>query len=60
MKDGEDVPSEDDELSLNKKRTREEKEAEDRVRLVSDAPSTNFTPFDCSLTFLFYHFFIFH
>jgi hypothetical protein len=34
MKEGEDVPSEDDELSLNKKRTREEKEAEDRVRLV--------------------------
>lgn len=34
MKEGEDVPSEDDELSLNKKRTREEKEAEDRVRPV--------------------------
>ena len=30
-KEAEDAPSEDDEVSLNKKRTREEKEAEDRV-----------------------------
>lgn len=35
MKEGEDVPSEDDEISLNKKRTREEKEAEDRVSFFS-------------------------
>jgi hypothetical protein len=33
MKEGEDNISDDDEVSFNKKRTREEKEAEDRVRL---------------------------
>jgi hypothetical protein len=42
MKEGEDVPSEDDELSLNKKRTREEKEAEDRVRSAFDVFITLF------------------
>lgn len=34
MKEGEDNISDDDEVSFNKKRTREEKEAEDRVRLI--------------------------
>lgn len=33
MKEGEDNISDDDEVSFNKKRTREEKEAEDRVSL---------------------------
>ena len=35
MKEGEDNISDDDEVSFNKKRTREEKEAEDRVRLIN-------------------------
>lgn len=40
MKEGEDVPSEDDEISLNKKRTREEKEAEDRVSFAATLTET--------------------
>ena len=35
MKEGEDKISDDDEVSFNKKRTREEKEAADSVRLIT-------------------------